>query len=100
MDNQAQANQIETGESQNVTVGDFPMFGQPIPYQLTIHVNNLFTQYDKTMITNTFKNLLENPEYIGKSGHTRINQIIDYYGVDLCRDWFTLVYGWQFGEIA
>lgn len=100
MDNQVKEETVETGEG-SLYVGNFPMFDSPITAQLTIHINNLFNDYDKGTVTKTFKNLLENPEAINKvQGSVRIKQIIEYYGVETCQAWFTLVYGWQFGEVG
>ena len=73
----------------------FPLQKQPIPVQLTVHINNLIVSYSKEVIINDFKDSLngETPNI------TKVSDLIDYYGVEDCRDFFQLVYGWKFKEV-
>jgi hypothetical protein len=45
-----------------------------------------------------FKTKINNPELEGFN--SRVNQIVDYYGVNACKDWFKLIYDWKFEEVA
>lgn len=87
----------------------FLLSQQPISYQISIHVNNLLLTYSngkqgnlirKRMVAG-IKATLTNPEKIanGTEG-VRITQLIEYYGVEKMREWFTMVYGWSFDQKA
>jgi len=85
-----------TGE---VRIGGFPLGQQPLDYQLTIHINNLIQTYNPTLIIKLFKEKLYNPEMLNEPLHgIRIRQVIVFYGVERCRQWFTNVYGWDFND--
>ncbi len=75
----------------------FPLARQPIAFQLTIHINNLIAGEGSGRVLQEFKDAL----YLGTdSSMYHVNNIIDYYGEDDCKDYFTLVYGWEFKETA
>jgi hypothetical protein len=87
---------VESGEAEinNVVVGNFPLMKQPVDYQITIHVNNMLNAYGKSVIKQ-FKEHLYNPEAVGG---IQIKRLVNHYGIDAMRDWFTLIYGWDFTE--
>jgi hypothetical protein len=86
------------GENKMVT---FKLMREPIDYQITVHVTNLLNTYPKNEVTQTFKAFLYNPEAMDKvhSGQT-IKALITYYGVEKFRNWFTLIYGWEFKKVG
>lgn len=92
---------FEEVEIDNVTAGVFPLSQSPITYQLTIHINNLLTQYGKQS-TATFKAALTNPDELNEWSDLdfRVSQIILHYGPDAVQSWFKLIHGWTFSEVA
>lgn len=84
-------------EIDNVEYKVFPMSVSPIDYQITIHVTNMINTYDKPIIK-AFKYYLYNPESLNDSQvySIRTKEIIQYYGVEVMRDWFNCFYGWEF----
>jgi hypothetical protein len=81
-------------EVNNVIVVGFPLSRQPVDYQLTIHINNMLNAYGPSVIKQ-FKEHLYNPESIGG---VQIKNLINHYGLDAVKGWFTLIYGWDFTE--
>ena len=77
----------------------FAMADSPIQVQITKHVNALLAYQDtnRRAVLDCFKTKLNNPELEGFN--SRVNQIVDHYGVDVCKEWFTLIYDWKF-EVA
>lgn len=88
MDSQENSGIVETG--------NFPLMEMPIMAQLTIHINNLILTYGKDVIQD-FKIQLTQNENVG--GLT-IEQLINYYGQDTLKQYFTLIYGWSFDQKA
>lgn len=99
MDNSAIKEEVKEGE---LVSGNFPLALQPLDLQITIHVNNLINTYGSKAIVKEFKTLLNDPPLIEESrfGSLVIRQIIRYYGISKMREWFTLIYGWQFEDIS
>lgn len=91
--------QVKTGE---VIQGDFPLKRSPIDYQLTIHINNLLLTYDKRHIIAAFKEHLNNPEKYANSFQYggSIRNLVNHYGVETLRNWFTEIYGWEFKKVG
>ena len=85
----------------NVVAVDFPMFSRPVDVQLTIHINNLLSTYGSKTILAVFKDFLYNPENMNNFSHdARLGQMINYYGVEACQDWFASIYGWDFKKVG
>ena len=85
-------------EVNNVIVVGFAMLDKPIDVQLTIHINNLINTYGKDLIKE-FKLKLYNPENDYHGGQ-QIKQLVNHYGLDTVKNWFTLIYGWDFTQKA
>lgn len=86
--NRAQASRFALGQS-------------PVAVQLTVHINNLLVQYGP-MVTREFKGILDNPEMLdeARDSNFRINQLIEFYGFETMRKWFTDIYGWTYKGAA
>lgn len=78
----------------------FYMHKSPVDVQLTKHINNLlFTKnWDKKSTLETFKNFLKGIDSTDKISYRRIKEIVNYYGIMKCRQWFTEIYGWEFNN--
>ena len=83
----------------------FPLAAQPVDYQISVHINNLLLTYSvgkqaglhRRRMVASFKALLEKPEELDSGLHgVRITQIVRAYGVEKMREWFGLIYGWEF----
>lgn len=74
----------------------FKLEKQPTLVQLTTHINNLFSSTKKETVLNDFKNEL----YGGFAQLDRVKQLVQYYGQEDCKDFFTTVYGWEFKEVV
>lgn len=79
----------------NVVEVGFALKTSPVDVQLTVHVNNLLNTYGAQVI-NEFKDKLNNPESVGGQ---QITQLINYYGIEVVKNWFTLIYGWDFKKV-
>jgi hypothetical protein len=92
-------NRLEDKEGELIEI-KFGLQDSPLMVQLTKHVNNLLiTQAtNKSAVLDCFKTKINNPELEGFN--SRVNQIVDYYGVNACKDWFKLIYDWKFEEVA
>lgn len=76
----------------NVETGAFPLFGQPVSYQLTIHFNNLITyaleSYHKDDVVTLFTMLCDDPAWASQClamrnqdpVKFRAAQMIEFYG--------------------
>jgi len=88
-----------SAEEGQLVQGAFPLAMQPGDFQLTVHVSNLTTTYKKEGILQSFKEVLTAPEKLQENLHgIRIRQIIEFYGIEKTRQWFTMVYGWNFNQ--
>jgi hypothetical protein len=96
MDNRSTKQPLTGESSNNITVGKFALLNQPVDYQITVHINNLIITYGKYIIKD-FKSHLYEPNDL--SGLV-VRQLCDHYGIDKMRQWFTLIYGWDFTEKA
>jgi len=100
MDNQAmETKKVAEIEINNVIDGNFSLSKMPVDYQLTVHINNLLSTYGKKIIQE-FKAALyeqDNPEIYHS---IIIIRIINHYGIDKVKAWFTLIYGWNFTQKA
>jgi hypothetical protein len=74
----------------------FPLRDKPLDVQITVHINNVLNCYGKTLIKD-FKEKLYNPEI---ESNRLVNRIIDHYGIENIKQWFSLIYGWEFTEKA
>jgi len=83
----------ETGESQVETDRRFAMIEKPIDVQITIHINNLILTYG-TNIIGEFKDYLYYPDLF--VGGFQIKQLCNHYGDDKIKNWFGVIYGWDF----
>jgi hypothetical protein len=83
----------------NVLKKEFKLTKSPVSVQLTVHINNLLITYGSHNIIPLFKDYLFNPTSLekDKSGIV-VQNIIRYYGIKTCQDWFTLIYGWNFTQ--
>ena len=76
----------------------FKLSREAIDYQLTVHVDNLFhgdgISLDSVMRMEVVFMYLDNPNKGPLPGSVgfRLQQLIDHYGLDTCRDWFTEFY--------
>lgn len=103
-----EAQAVEQTEGQLIRAV-FPLAQQPVDYQISVHVNNLLLTYSngkqgnlirKRMVAG-IKATLTNPEKMSQGTEgVRITQLIEYYGVEKMREWFTMVYGWSFDQKA
>lgn len=77
---------------------EFPMYNKPAAVQLTVHVTNIIETIGKRKAIKEFKALLngQNPT----SNTLAIRQVVNYYGIKYCRQWFNEIYGWEFKKEA
>ena len=71
----------------------FPLSYKPRAVQFTVHINNLIGQ-NKNLIKD-IKEVLQKGK-VESFTYFRIKELIDYYGMEYCREWFSEVYGWEF----
>lgn len=90
MDNQC-TSQEEVGQILHV---HFPLRDKPLDVQLTVHINNMLNCYGKDVIKE-FKLQLNDPESQDIQSRQIVN-IINHYGIENVKQWFEVVYGWEF----
>ena len=86
----------EKTQLNNVVNVEFKLLEWPVTAQITIHVNNLILTYGNKVLGD-FKNHLYQNE---STGGLTIEQLINYYGHDKMKEYFNLIYGWNFTEKA
>lgn len=79
----------------NVVVGPFRLLESPITAQITIHINNMILTYGNGIIQDFKEYLSQKDTYLLQNGQ----QIVEYYGEDKMREYFSLIYGWTFEMI-
>lgn len=84
---------MESKQTEEVTIGNFPLMNMPIDYQLTIHVNNLLVFYGNGIIKEIKKEL-----YGEAYSLFYTKNLVIHYGASKVQDWFTLIYGWDFNK--
>lgn len=73
----------------------FKLMDEPIAVQMTVHVNNLRNTYGDSVIK-AFIDTLDGGMYVSLT----VEQLIEYYGIEYCRQWFTEFYGVKFKSEA
>jgi hypothetical protein len=90
----------ETEGTNNIVVGPFALMKDPVDVQLTKHITNLLVTYGPDGL-NGFRYYLHHPGKIDTSGmFVRSRELINYYGYEKCRQWFTLIYGWEYEKVG
>lgn len=95
----------ENKEPGKLYKGHFPLADSPAAIQFTVHINNMLNTGDKTTTIKVIKAMLYTNDLTqwGTTKRTpefRFKQLIEYYGIDYCRNWFNEIYGWEFKKEA
>lgn len=74
----------------------FKLMEEPMAVQMSVHVSNLKNTYGDSVIK-AFIDTLDGGMYVSLT----VEQLIEYYGIEYCKQWFAEFYGVKFkSEVA